>query len=110
MTFQEEGDEAGADRPAVSGLWLFSVIVITLSMQQHNFPAVALIFLISNCSLASPGSGPSCSPVIGLMANFLTTPPGLLPKLGSPSTHRQPQQVLSFKGNISYSDLLGTSS
>ena len=53
-------DISGGDK-TVSGLWLFSVIVITLSMQQPNFPAVALIFLISNCSLAwlrSPCPGP----------------------------------------------------
>ena len=60
-------------------------------------------------ALAGP-QVPPWSPVIGLMANFLTTPPGLLPKLGSPSTHPQPQQVLSFKGNISEIRDLPTSS
>ena len=45
MTFEEK--VSGMTR---SGLAVI-VRVITLSMQQPNFPVAALIFLISNCSV-----------------------------------------------------------
>ena len=73
MTFAEE----------MAGLAWPVVIVITLSMQQPNFPAVALIFLISNCSLA-------LVPLVALLSyNWFNgelppTPLRLLPNPDSP--------------------------
>ena len=68
MTFAEE----------MAGLAWPVVIVITLSMQQPNFPAVALIFLISNCSLALWSLLVSYNWFNGELP---PTPLGLLPKL-----------------------------